>query len=131
MSDEAVSVAGTTSIKSFKDLDAWKLGHEIVLDVYKHSKHFPKDELFGLTSQMRRAAVSVTSNIAEGYGRHTGKDKAHFYVISKGSLLELQSQLQVAYDMQYVNKELFDILDKKLERAVRVTYGLIRSTGSV
>ncbi len=114
-------------IRSFKDLDAWKLGHELVLDVYKHTKAFPKDEFFGLTNQMRRAAVSVTSNIAEGYGRNTAKDKAHFYVISKGSLLEIQNQLQVAHDLGYVSSETFDALDKKLERAVRVTYGLIRS----
>lgn len=115
------------TIRTFKDLDAWKQGHEIVLQVYRCTKTFPKEEQFGLVNQMRRAAISVTSNIAEGFGRQTGKDKAQFYAIAKGSLLEIQSQLQATYDLEYVSKETFDTLDEAIERAVRVTYGLIRS----
>ncbi len=115
------------TIRTFKDLDAWKQGHEIVLHVYRCTKSFPREEQFGLVNQMRRAAISVTSNIAEGFGRQTGKDKAQFYAIAKGSLLEIQSQLQAAYDLKYISKETFDILDGAIEQAVRVTYGLIRS----
>jgi len=114
-------------IYTFKDLDAWKQGHVIVLEVYRCTKTYPREEQFGLVNQMRRAAISVTSNIAEGFGRQTGKDKAQFYTIAKGSLLELQSQLQASLDLGYIPKDTYELLDALLERAVRVTYGLIRS----
>jgi len=96
------------SITSFKDLHAWKHAHAVVLEIYKCTKSFPKDERFGLTDQMRRVVVSITSNIAEEFGRLTKKDKSHFYAIAKGSLFELQSQLQIAHDLQYLEKEFFD-----------------------
>ncbi len=114
-------------ITSFKDLDAWKQARAIVLNVYKITKEFPRDEQFGLTNQMRRASVSITSNIAEGFGRLTKKDKAHFYSIAKGSLFELQSQLQISYDLQYLDQEFFEKINKDLENALRLTYGLIKS----
>jgi four helix bundle protein len=80
-------------IRSFTDLDAWKKGHELVLMVYKITKSFPNEEVFGLTIQMRRSAVSSTSNIAEGFSRHTHKEKIQFYSIALGSVTELQNQL--------------------------------------
>lgn len=117
-------------IRTFKDLDAWKCGHEVVLQIYKITKEFPRDEQFGLTNQMRRAAVSVTSNIAEGFGRHTAKDKTQFYAIAKGSVLELQSQLQIAQDLSYVSTETCKSIDEMLERTARLIFGLIRSASS-
>lgn len=84
--------------KSFKELEVWKRGHEIVILVYLLTKEFPKEEIFGITNQMRRAAVSITSNIAEGFGRHSYKDKAKFYAISQGSCFELENQILISRD---------------------------------
>jgi four helix bundle protein len=123
-------ISKNNPIRTFKDLDAWKHGHEAVLLVYKITKNFPHDEQFGLTTQMRRAAVSVTSNIAEGFGRHTAKDKTQFYAIAKGSVLELQSQLQVAKDLSYITTETCKSIDEALERTARLIFGLIRSASS-
>ncbi len=71
-------------IKSFTDLIAWQIGHEIVLKIYKTTENFPSKEMFGLSNQMRRCSVSITSNIAEGFGRYNSKDKNRFYYISQG-----------------------------------------------
>lgn len=97
-----------SKIKNFYDLNTWKKGHELVLLIYKMTKKFPKDELFGLSNQMRKATVSITSNIAEGFSRGTAKDKCHFYLIAQGSLSELQSQLFVARDEKYINQSEFN-----------------------
>ena len=79
-------------ITSITDLKGWDKGHELVLIIYKLTEKYPKEEIFGLTNQSRRCAVSITSNIAEGFSRSTWKDKMHFYGISQGSLTELQNQ---------------------------------------
>jgi four helix bundle protein len=97
-------------IKSFTELNVWKKGHVLVLTLYKVSKNFPKNELFGLTSQMQRASVSITSNIAEGFSRRTKKDKAHFYTMAAGSNTELQNQLLIARDLGYIHSEEFSKL---------------------
>lgn len=94
-------------IKSFTDLRAWKEGHKLVLTVYNASDTFPQKEMFGLTSQMRRAAISITSNMAEGFSRATAKDKHNFYCMAQGSLTELQNQLLVARDVLYLDKDMF------------------------
>lgn len=94
-------------IHSFTDLKAWKQGHELVLFVYKITNDFPKTEIFGITNQMRRAVVSVTSNIAEGFSRVSNKDKAQFYSIALGSLTELESQLYIARDVGYMSQNDF------------------------
>lgn len=88
--------------KSYKDLLVWQQGHEFVLFIYTLSKKFPKEEVFGLTSQIRRAAVSITSNIAEGFGRSGKKDKAMFYRNSKAPLFEVDNQLTIAKDLEYI-----------------------------
>ena len=94
-------------IKSFTDLHAWEEGHKLVLKIYETTNQFPQKEIFGLTSQMRRAAVSVTSNIAEGFSRGTPKDKVQFYSMAQGSLTELQNQLLIARDIGYIKEEDF------------------------
>ncbi|MDD5290643.1 MAG: four helix bundle protein [Patescibacteria group bacterium] len=78
-------------IKSFTDLVAWKEAHKLVISIYKITEEFPKNELFGITSQIRRCSVSVSSNIAEGFSRHSDLEKIHFYSITKGSITELQN----------------------------------------
>jgi four helix bundle protein len=114
-------------VKSFTDLYAWQEGHKLVLMVYEITKKFPKEELFSLTNQMRRAAVSVTSNIAEGFSRNTLKDKRQFYVTAQGSLTELQNQLIIAKDIGYLNKEKFDEIFKQTITVHKLITGLKKS----
>jgi len=97
-----------TKIKSFTDLVVWQEAHKLVLVIYNMTKSFPKEEIFGLINQMRRAAVSITSNIAEGFSRQHYPEKIHFYSISQGSTTELQSQLFIVRDVGYINEEVFN-----------------------
>lgn len=101
-------------IQSFKDLTVWKEAHQLVLLVYKLTDKFPKEEVFGLMSQMRRAAVSVTSNIAEGFSRNSYKEKIQFYSMSRGSLTELENQSLISKDVGYIKNEAFDDILKKI-----------------
>ena len=94
-------------IKSFTDLIAWKEAHKLVLMIYKITKNFPKDELFGLTNQIKRASVSISSNIAEGFSRRSDLEKKQFYYLSLGSLTEVQNQLLIAKDVEYINNNIF------------------------
>ena len=113
-------------IKSFTDLNAWKEAHTLVLGIYQETKLFPKEELFGLTSQMRRSAVSITSNVAEGFARKSSKEKAQFYFISLASLSELQSQMLIARDIGYMNKEKMNKLAEKSNHVSKLIRGLIK-----
>lgn len=117
-----------TKIHSFTDLDAWKEAHKLVLLVYKYTKLFPKEELYSLVDQMRRCVISISSNIAEGFSRQSKKEKQQFYFIAKGSLTELQNQLLVAKDVNYLNKEDFQIIAVQTIRVHKLINGLIRSS---
>lgn len=116
------------TIRSFTDLIAWQEAHKLVLLVYRVTEKFPKSETFGLTNQLRRAAVSVTSNIAEGFNRNTSKEKANFYAISHGSVAEIQSQLLIARDVGFLEKESFLKIAEQAISAHKLLTGLIRST---
>ena len=96
------------AIKSFTDLDVWHTGHNLVIRIYVLTKKFPREELFGLTSQMKRSSASITANIAEGFGRQNSKEKEQFYMIAAGSLFELKDQLLIARDVGYISKDDFD-----------------------
>ncbi len=100
---QAVSSRQENSIVKFTDLKAWQEGHKLVLAIYAITRQFPQDEQFALTSQLRRAAVSLTSNLAEGFSRQTRADTLHFYAMAQGSLTEVQSQLLIARDVDYVS----------------------------
>jgi four helix bundle protein len=113
-------------IKSFTDLFAWKEGHGLVLMVYEITEDFPNKEIFGLTNQMRRAVVSVTSNIAEGFSRNTIKDKVQFYAISHGSLTELQNQLVIARDLKYIDSKNFNNIANQTITVAKLLNGLKR-----
>jgi four helix bundle protein len=108
--------------KSFRDLDVWNLGVELAETVYRVTARFPKAEIFGLTAQMRRAAVSIPSNIAEGRARTSSREFLHFLSISRGSLAELETQLELAVRLNYADSDLdsvrlqSDLLGKKLNR---------------
>jgi len=118
----------SNKIKSFKDLNAWKEGHVLVLMIYKTTKTFPKDELFALTSQMRRAAVSITSNIAEGFSRQSHKEKTQFYSTSQGSVTEIQSQLLIAKDVDYINNYDYTKIDAQILKVHKILNGLIKAS---
>ncbi len=101
---------GFLKIGSFTDLRVWQQAHALVLLIYRETKLFPKEEQFGLVSQLRRAIVSVTSNIAEGFSRPTYPDKLRFYYIALGSLVEVQNQLLIARDVGYLTVERFNVV---------------------
>ena len=125
-----VSGIENKKIKSFTDLIAWQVGHEIVLDTYKITKSFPKNEQYGLASQMRRSSVSLTSNIAEGFSRKTRENKNQFYFMAQGSLTELQNQLNVSLDVDYIDSKKFAELITKTHRLHKLINGLIRSSST-
>ncbi|QOG03370.1 four helix bundle protein [Flavobacterium sp. MDT1-60] len=94
-----------SEIRSYKDLLIWQKGIKIVSLTYQLVKSFPKEELFALTSQLKRASVSIPSNIAEGYGRNTDKSFSHFLNISRGSLFEIETQLLIANDLGFITSQ--------------------------
>jgi len=112
---------------NFTDLFVWRKGHLFVLELYSITKTFPKDELYGLVSQMRRAAVSITSNIAEGFTRKHKKEKKQFYFISLGSTTELQNQLIIAKDLHYLLAEKAEELISKTIELSKLLNSLINS----
>ena len=114
-------------IKSFTDLIAWKKGHQLVISVYKITNNFPQKEIFALTNQMCRCAISITSNIAEGFSRKGTKEKIQFYHMSLGSLTELQNQLLIARDIDYLPKEEFAKLAEQTIEVSKLINGLIKS----
>lgn len=115
-------------IKSFTDLIVWQKGHTLVLEIYKITNQFPSQEQFGLTNQIRRAAVSFTSNIAEGFSRKSYKEKTRFYYIALGSLTEIQNQLLIAKDIGYINEEQFNYHADKTIEINKITNGLIKKS---
>jgi four helix bundle protein len=115
-------------ITNFTDLVTWQEGHALVLKIYELTGLFPKAEAYSLTDQMRRCAISITSNIAEGFSRRTSKDKTQFYYISLGSTTELQNQLMIARDLNYITKEKFDDLFQKTIFIHKLLFGLIKSS---
>lgn len=114
-------------IKSFTGLHAWQEGHKLVLEVYIITKKFPPDERFGLTSQMQRCVISITSNIAEGFSRRSKKEKAQFLYIALGSVTELQNQLLIARDLGYITQEIFKDLADRTVVVSKLVNGLIKS----
>jgi four helix bundle protein len=117
-------------IQKYTDLNTWKYSHLLVLDIYKISEKFPDIEKFGLTNQIRRASVSITSNIAEGFGRNSANDKRQFYAIAKGSLFEVHNQLLIARDLQFISIIDFDKFDSRIEVISKLLSGIINKAPS-
>jgi four helix bundle protein len=113
-------------MKSYTDLDVWKKARQLVKEIYLVTKKFPKEELYGLTNQMRRAAVSVPSNIAEGHGRNSTKDSLQFFFIARGSLYELETQIFVSFDLELLIQIDLDILTNQITDCKKLLNGLIR-----
>jgi four helix bundle protein len=114
-------------LKNYRELKVWQKSYKLCLDLYRITKKFPKGEIYGLTSQIRRAAVSIPSNIAEGYGRKTTADYLRFLYIAYGSICELETQLLLSNDLNYVNKENLKALRDDTEEAERMLKALIKS----
>ena len=115
-------------IKTFQDLEVWREGHAFVLEIYSATRNFPTDERFGLVSQMRRAAVSITSNIAEGFGRFSYQEKIRFYSIARSSLREIQNQLLISKDVGYLMEQFFNSLWNRSVTVDQLLRGLIRAS---
>lgn len=117
-------------ITSFTKLDAWSEGHKLVINIYLLNKNFPRDEVFGLSLQMKRCAVSITSNIAEGFSRQSYKEKIQFYSFALGSITELQNQLLIAKDVGYIDQQQFRGLADQAIKVHKIVNGLIRKSRS-
>jgi len=110
------------TVKTFAEIIAWKKGHELVLEIYKLTKKFPKEEQYRLTDQICRAVISFPSNIAEGFKRNGLKDSIHFYNIAQGSLEECKYQLLLSRDLGYITKEEYGRTLKLAEEAGRLLH---------
>jgi four helix bundle protein len=125
-----MEIFNSKKIVSFKDLQAWQAGHRLVMMIYELTSHYPKEERYSLVDQMRRSAISVTSNIAEGFGRRGYAEKARFYSIALGSLSELDSQAAVSRDIKYIKDLEFSSLTDAITDSRKLTNGLLRKTRS-
>ena len=114
-------------ITSYRDLKVWQEGRKLATIIYRQIAQFPKNEQFGISDQMKRAAVSVPSNIAEGFGRATAKEKNQFYYVAKGSLAELETQMYIASDISYISEAQLNILLEQAELTHRLLQGLIKA----
>ncbi len=112
---------------SYRDLLVWQKSMVLVKDIYLATSSFPKEEAYGLSSQMRRAAVSVPCNIAEGQGRTSRKEFRQFLALSRGSLLELETQLQIAADIGFMSADDTKLFITKSEEVLRMLNGLMAS----
>jgi four helix bundle protein len=114
-------------IKSYHDLDVWTKGRELVKLIYKLTKSFPRDELYGLTSQLRRAVISIPSNIAEGHSRHSTKDYVNFVSVAIGSLAEVDTQTILAQDLEYVTAKDCEAVNTSIQSLQRMLHALRQS----
>ena len=112
---------------SFEKLNVWQNSRKLALLIYRFTKKFSKDELFWMTSQMRRWSISIASNIAEGSGRHSPKDKARFTEISYSSALELLNQVIISKDLEYISDDDYEILRYEIDQITSMLDGLYKS----
>jgi len=113
-------------MKTYKDLIVWQKSMDLVTEIYKITKTFPQEEKYGLISQIRRSAVSVPSNIAEGYGRSSADDYLRFLQISISSIYEMQTQIEIAYNLKYLSNEMFQSLYESTREIERMMSSLIK-----
>lgn len=116
-------------MKTHKDLEVWKLSVEFVTEVYSITGKFPKEELFGIVSQIRRAAVSVPSNIAEGFGRNTTGELNQFLGIARGSLAELETLIEISFNLKYIDCDTKERILVTISKLFRMISGLKKSLG--
>ena len=114
-------------VYSFEKLEVWKLARDLCVHIYRVTSKFPSEERFGLVSQMRRASISIASNISEGSSRVSKNEQAHFYTIAYSSTIELLNQLMISSDLLYINQEEFYEMRMKVEPITRILNSLKRS----
>ncbi len=110
----------------YYNLDVWRLSRELSLSIYNITKSYPEKEQFGITAQMRRCAISIPTNIAEGCGRSTPKDTIRFLYIARGSLYELETQLFLSFDLNYINKSKLDKILEDIVNCKKLINGFIK-----
>ena len=113
-------------MKTYRDLIVWQKAMVLVTEIYRHTKSFPEDERFGLTSQLRRCSISIPSNVAEGYGRNSTQDYIRYLRIANGSLFELQTQLEIAYNLGFLTEKSFSVLFEMSREIERMLSSLIK-----
>lgn len=111
--------------KPYTELEVWKKSREMVKDVYMLTQSFPKEEIYSLTSQIRRAVISIPSNISEGVARNHDKETLQFLYIARGSLYEVETQFYLAFDLNYIDKDQMGIILKKTEDCRKLLQGFI------
>ena len=117
-------------MRDFRELKVWEKAHGLVLDVYRHSREFPSEERYGLTSHLRKSAVSIPSNIAEGCGRNSEKELSRFLSYAAGSASETEYQVLLAHDLGYLSKEQHEHVKSLVTEVKRMLYALMRSLSS-
>lgn len=116
------------TIQKFTDLITWKEGHKLVLQIYKETSYFPSKETYSLVDQIRRAVVSITSNIAEGFSRNSYKEKCQFYYMALSSLTEVQNQLIIAKDIKYLSLDIYMNINTQTIIVHKLLNSLIKAT---
>jgi four helix bundle protein len=111
-----------------KNLNVWKLSISFIKDIYKLTEKFPKSEIFGITNQMRRASVSIASNIAEGASRKSAIERKRFYEISRSSIVEIDTQLEISSELEFIKLPNIKIIEEKLIQLFAMMSGLIEKT---
>ena len=114
-----------STIKSFEDLPVWKDARKFTNKIYNLTNKFPKEELYGLTSQIRRATVSIMSNIAEGFDRRSDKELSNFLSMARGSSSEVQNDLYIAIDLEYISQDEFNQLYQEAKKIAKQINGLM------
>ena len=117
-------------MRDFRELKVWQKAHHLTLSVYRHSRGFPAEERFGLTAHLRKSATSVPSNIAEGCGRNTEKELARLFSIAAGSASELEYQLLLAHDLEYLPRDAYTGLNEQVAEVKRMLYRFMQSLSS-
>jgi four helix bundle protein len=123
-----VNQSSLKRIRDFTDLETWRFARQLRVEVYRICQGFPKNETFGPASQIRRAAVSVTANIAEGFGRYSYQENIQFCRQSRGSVYELRDHFTTALDAGYITKEQYAVIDRQAISVIKLINGYIRST---
>ncbi len=113
-------------IKTYRDLNIWKVGIELVKDIYRSTEKFPKQEMYGIVSQMRRSAISIPSNVAEGFKRYHNKEYRQFLYVTLGSCAELETQVAIAKELKYIQADKEAILLEKLDHIGRMITNLLK-----
>ncbi len=114
-------------INSYRNLIVWQKSVALVTDIYTLTKSFPQEEKFGIVSQLNRASVSIPSNIAEGWGRESSKNYLQFLRISRGSLMEKETLLEISKNLNYINDSEFKVISDNIEEVSKILQGLIKS----